>query len=198
MADEPTRRKRKPRVSTRRRAVPLPTAEDKPLLRPEHGPWFVYLLVSNASAAPYIGKTNDLTRRLREHNGELAGGAARTHRAAAVTPWTRALHVRGFPDERAALNFEWRWQYDARRAAGADRRAGRCPLDRGVRALAAVLTRDRPTSVALPFASYGGVVVVPETPAAAAAVAAVTVPPPHCVLAAEEEQEAVIDLTDEM
>ena len=180
--DEPTRRrKRKPRGiktgavparATRVKRPALLTAIDKPLLHPECD-WFCYLLTTPGSSVPYIGKTNDLDHRLRQHNGELAGGAKRTHRAlplptdptAGAKTWTRQLHVAGFPDERAALNFEWRWEYDRRRAAGADRRAGRGALVRALLALRAVLERELPTSVALPYAMYpaGGVAVVCET-----------------------------------
>lgn len=149
----------------------LLTALDKPLLHPEKE-WYCYLLTTRASTVPYIGKTCDLTRRLREHNGELVGGAKRTHRAIAdgADVWTRQLHVRGFPDERAALNFEWRWEYDRRRNAGEDGRAGLTPLQRGLRALCMVLQRPQPTSLALPFVMYpsGGVTVVVETPEAEA------------------------------
>lgn len=162
--DEPSRRRRRKPRPDRKRKAPLPTAADKPLLRPELGPWHCYLLTSPASTVPYVGKTNNLARRLREHNGALAGGAARTHRAlAGGDAWTRQLHVSGFPDERAALNLEWRWQRDCRLAAGEDRRAGRGPLERGLRALVKALSRDRPTSVALPYAAYGGVTVATET-----------------------------------
>lgn len=55
-------------------------SESLPLLHPEKN-WFVYMLIHTHSTIPYIGKTNDLTRRLRQHNGEISGGAKRTHRA---------------------------------------------------------------------------------------------------------------------
>lgn len=195
-ATEPTRRRakgtkgtRRAKKGTRRRRPYLVPASEKPLLRPEC-PWYCYMLTSPASRVPYIGKTNDLARRLREHNGELAGGAKRTHRTEAVTgTWTRVLHVAGFPDERAALNFEWRWTYDCRRLAGRALPA----LERGVRALAMVLPRDCPTSVALPFAAYasGGVTIIPETEPAATALAAVAVPPNHRLSARPRPTESV-------
>ena len=54
----------------------------------------------------------DPARRLRQHNGELAGGARATH----GRRWRRRYLVGGFADERSALQFEWRWKFLTRRA----------------------------------------------------------------------------------
>ena len=51
----------------------------------------------------YIGYTNNLQRRLRQHNGELAGGASRTKRGA----WSIHHVVRGFNTKQSALRFEF-------------------------------------------------------------------------------------------
>ena len=45
-------------------------------------PWVVYLLRSGKHT--YVGCTTDVERRLRQHNGELSGGARRTR---AHRPW---------------------------------------------------------------------------------------------------------------
>jgi putative endonuclease len=47
--------------------------------------WFVYVLVSTGGRT-YVGIATDVARRLRQHNGELAGGARATrgHRPWAV------------------------------------------------------------------------------------------------------------------
>ena len=53
-------------------------------------PWQVYVLRgtrANGKPVYYVGCTNDVTRRLRSHNGELAGGARFTR---AYRPWVLA------------------------------------------------------------------------------------------------------------
>lgn len=106
--------------------------------------WQCYLLETvTGSPKTYVGITPDLDRRLRQHNGELAGGAAATHGRA----WRRVCHVTGFPDHKAALQFEWRWKQISRRLVGN-------PLERRLRALQTLLALDRPTSAATPYEEY--------------------------------------------
>lgn len=47
--------------------------------------YFVYMLVSCDKKRTYIGCTNNLKKRLRQHNGEIVGGARATARS---RPWT--------------------------------------------------------------------------------------------------------------
>ena len=80
-----------------------------------------YILESESHS--YVGCTNNLARRLRQHNGEICGGA-RANRG--KTSWVAAV-VDGFPDKRSALQFEWAIKHTAsnagcRRLKGAARR----------------------------------------------------------------------------
>jgi len=52
--------------------------------------WFVYVLISQAGRT-YVGIARDVPRRLRQHNGELAGGARATRPG---RPW-RVAQVAG-------------------------------------------------------------------------------------------------------
>ena len=70
-----------------------------------------YLLESQHPERPgksYIGYTTDPRRRVREHNGDLTGGASKT---AKWRPWEMLLFVSGFSDHNSALIFEEIWTY---------------------------------------------------------------------------------------
>lgn len=77
-------------------------------------PWYCYMLASVDGKKTYVGATIDPDRRLRQHNGELVGGAQATKGRA----WKRRFLVGGFIGEKAALRFEWRWKYLTRQAPG--------------------------------------------------------------------------------
>ena len=79
-------------------------------------PWFCYMLLSvdGRKQKTYVGATVDPDRRLRQHNGELVGGAHATKGRV----WKRRFLVGGFDGEVPALKFEWRWKYLTRQAPG--------------------------------------------------------------------------------
>lgn len=80
-----------------------------------------YLLRSADPKHPgttYIGFTTHPRRRIRQHNGEIRGGARKTRslRTAAAdgqapSGWVMCAIVTGFPSKTAALQFEWAWQH---------------------------------------------------------------------------------------
>jgi predicted GIY-YIG superfamily endonuclease len=75
---------------------------------------YVYLLTPVGEGhleKSYIGFTLDPAKRLRQHNGEIVGGAGRTKK---LRPWEIVCVVSGFPDKKAALQFEWLWQHPYR------------------------------------------------------------------------------------
>lgn len=78
--------------------------------------WACYLLQTKTlPMQTYVGATVDLDRRLRQHNGELVGGAKRT--TAIKSGWERACHTEGFLTQVEALQFEWAWKYHSRKCA---------------------------------------------------------------------------------
>jgi predicted GIY-YIG superfamily endonuclease len=66
-----------------------------------------YILLSQKNGSIYIGYTTDFKHRLRQHNGEIKGGAKKTskHR-----PWVPICLIRGFLEKSSALRFEYRLQ----------------------------------------------------------------------------------------
>tara|TARA_B110000211_G_scaffold221781_1_gene269794 strand:- start:3645 stop:4148 length:504 start_codon:yes stop_codon:yes gene_type:complete len=69
---------------------------------------FCYILRSTSDTYgkyTYNGYTNNLGRRIRQHNNELAGGAKSTkHRG----PWVYICIIGGFEDKIEALQAEWK------------------------------------------------------------------------------------------
>lgn len=106
--------------------------------------WYCYCLESD-SKATYIGATVNPDRRLRQHNKEIKGGAKYTGRG---TGWKRICCVTGFPDERAALQFEWKWKHLSRKKTAAT------PLQRRLQALEELLNSEKTTSSSQLFSTY--------------------------------------------
>lgn len=76
--------------------------------------WFCYMLQTVDGSRTYVGATVNPNRRLRQHNGEICGGA----RATKGRSWRRVFLIGGFESERPALRFEWRWKWLTRQAPG--------------------------------------------------------------------------------
>lgn len=102
-----------------------------------------YCLVSTTGKS-YVGFSTNVDRRLRQHNGELQGGAKATRGGT----WTRICTVAGFPTHQSALQFEWRWKQLTKKAKGAS------AVDRRLHALEQLVNFEQSTSKALPFSTY--------------------------------------------
>jgi putative endonuclease len=66
--------------------------------------WWVYVLVSTTTSRTYVGIATDVDRRVRQHNGELRGGARST---TAGRPWQVARREGPFT-RGPALSAEYR------------------------------------------------------------------------------------------
>lgn len=71
-----------------------------------------YILKSVTRNKVYIGYTVNFERRLRQHNGEIKGGAKKTKIG---RPWKPICVINGFEDESRAMRFEFRLQHKHRR-----------------------------------------------------------------------------------
>jgi predicted GIY-YIG superfamily endonuclease len=91
--------------------------------------WCVYLLV-NERGRTYVGSTTDPLRRLRQHNGELTGGARSTNQKG---PWKLYCYLSGFQTRSEACRWEKLVKSRARglqsrRHAMEEVSIGTCPL----------------------------------------------------------------------
>ncbi len=108
--------------------------------------YFVYLLEST-NHTTYIGATVDLEHRLRQHNGEIKGGAvATTRKVNKGETWKRVCHIKGFPSWSECLKFEWAWKFYSRKLS-----KKLFPLDRRKKALETLLSLEKSTSKAVPY-----------------------------------------------
>jgi predicted GIY-YIG superfamily endonuclease len=111
--------------------------------------YYVYLLESSLGTT-YVGATVNLDRRLRQHNGEIAGGAIATTRLIKKgETWKRICYVQGFPDWKSALQFEWRWKQLSRKLPKKMK-----PLERRRQALEELLALDKATTKAIPYIEW--------------------------------------------
>ena len=95
--------------------------------------WLCYVIRSDNRS--YVGITNNLARRLRQHNGEIKGGAKATR----GRQWSLVCTVHDFPSVKALKQFEWRMHHPPLRGWGYARR---------LENLTAVLAMERWTKTA--------------------------------------------------
>ncbi|MCD7454830.1 hypothetical protein HAX54_026201 [Datura stramonium] len=75
--------------------------------------WCVYLILStNPPIKTYVGVTTNFSRRLKQHNGELKGGAKASRSG---RPWICACLIRGFKGRSEACAFESKWKEISRK-----------------------------------------------------------------------------------
>lgn len=76
--------------------------------------WYVYFLESTVSNRSYVGMSNDVLRRLEQHNGILPGGAKYTTQG---RPWKIKIVLGPYETRSIACKVEWR----AKRFRGSER-----------------------------------------------------------------------------
>ena len=106
--------------------------------------WSVYLLEDLDHKRTYVGATLDIHRRLLQHNGIQAGGA----KATSGREWSRVCHVTGFPHQKSALQFEWKWKNLSKKEVG------KTALGRRIQALIVLLNLEQSTSKATDYKEY--------------------------------------------
>lgn len=94
--------------------------------------YIVYLLHNTLNRFVYVGSTNNRIRRLRQHNGEIVGGAKYTHANKGLGEWRFYGYVENL-EKRVALSIEKRIQIRARKMKARD------PLQRRLDAIREIL-----------------------------------------------------------
>lgn len=100
-------------------------------------PWIFYIIVNKMST--YAGVSPDPVRRLRQHNGEICGGAKYT--TSKGPGWRHLCFVSGFQTKQQALQFEWAVKHVAPRNKGG--------IAQRIQKLFKVLCKDKWTSNAV-------------------------------------------------
>jgi predicted GIY-YIG superfamily endonuclease len=75
--------------------------------------WYCYILTNTTERdknRTYIGYTNNIERRIRQHNQELVGGARYTHKFGNKS-WEIYALVYGLPNKINALSLEWKLKH---------------------------------------------------------------------------------------
>ncbi len=94
--------------------------------------YIVYLLTNTCNNRTYLGVTNNSTRRLRQHNGEIKGGARYTHAFKGTGCWQYYLQIRNV-NKSEALSIE--------RTAKNRRTLGRNAVERRLKVLLPILEK---------------------------------------------------------
>jgi structure-specific endonuclease subunit SLX1 len=117
--------------------------------------FFVYILEASDQSATYVGATVDVDHRLRQHNGEITGGAKATSiKVKQGLTWNRVCYVKNFPDWQSALQFEWRLKQLSRKIAKTT-----TPIMRRIQALYQLLEMEQPTTKAKKYSEWS---ILPE------------------------------------
>ncbi|KAK4285443.1 hypothetical protein QN277_002138 [Acacia crassicarpa] len=94
-------------------SCPVPNSLPELRLKSKSSSWCVYLIIATSPPIKtYVGVTTNFTRRLKQHNGEIKGGAKASR---AGRPWVCACVICGFTDRSEACIFESKWKAFSRK-----------------------------------------------------------------------------------
>lgn len=95
----------------------------------------IYLLQNTVNTCTYVGITNNLKRRIRQHNGELVGGAKYTKRVKSDGEWVVFGTINNL-SKKQALSLEKKIQIRSRKTKGST------PLERRLNCIAKLLEEE--------------------------------------------------------
>jgi putative endonuclease len=94
--------------------------------------YLVYVLINTSHNKTYVGITNNPTRRLRQHNGDLVGGAKYTTSFKGNGEWKFYGFIKNL-EKRQSLSIEKRIKIKSRKLKG-------LPIDRRITAINLILS----------------------------------------------------------
>lgn len=94
--------------------------------------YLVYVLINTSHNKTYVGITNNPTRRLRQHNGELVGGAKYTTSNKGSGEWLFYGFIKNL-EKIQSLSLERRIKIKSRKLKG-------LPIDRRIKAIDIILS----------------------------------------------------------
>jgi len=97
--------------------------------------YLVYLLINTVNSCTYIGMTNNLIRRIRQHNGDLVGGAKYTTSKKNDGEWLVYGTINSL-EKRQALSLEKKIQIRSRKTKGST------PLERRLNCISKLLEEE--------------------------------------------------------
>lgn len=103
----------------------------EPIIEQKPTNYVVYVLVNTAHNKTYIGITNNTTRRLRQHNGELVGGAKYTKSNKGEGSWLFYGFIKNL-HKILALSFEKKIKIRSRKMSGT-------PIEKRMKAINKIL-----------------------------------------------------------
>ena len=116
---------------------------------------YCYILQNDDNQRTYNGYTVNTRKRLRQHNGEISGGAKSTK---CSNTWKYIAVISGFPDKINALQCEWR----IRKPFNKRRTIEYCGSEGRIKGLNHVLHLEKWTNRALPNGYPLKVKILPE------------------------------------
>ena len=111
---------------------------------------YLCYLIYNKSRT-YIGSTNNFTRRIRQHNCEISGGAKYTTNFKTSIDWYPVILISGFKEKKNALSFEWRIKRSLNKQGKLKPNSG---LDNRVKNIFDIISSNKITNNCPPVSSF--------------------------------------------
>ena len=118
---------------------------------------FLCYLITNSESRTYIGYTNDFKKRIRQHNGELSGGAKYTTAHKGISGWEPVALITGIEDKSTCLSLEWRMKKKRNSKGKLKPSSG---IDARLKNIFEIIEEDKITSNSVPVSSLENITII--------------------------------------